>query len=110
MFLFSLNLSPFHQRKKKKKKKRSNHQKKKIKKERKIKSVRGFMLATKTTMSCSHLCHNIQGAFVNHHFARERWHALKFEGCEVRKKLEEKESKQRCNRLEKKMMVVVAVH
>ena len=42
------------------------------KEEEKQSSACGFMLARRTTMSCSHLCHNIQGAFVNHHFAKER--------------------------------------
>ena len=42
------------------------------KKKKKLLSARGFMLATRTTMSCSHLCHNLQGVFVNHHFAKQR--------------------------------------
>ena len=38
--------------------------------EEKQSSACGFMLATRTTMSCSHLCHNLQGAFVNHNFTK----------------------------------------
>ena len=48
----------------------SKPKKRKGKKEKKQLSAHGFMLATRTTMSCSHLCHNLQGAFVNHHFTK----------------------------------------
>ena len=55
------------------------------------------MLATRTTMSCSHLCHNLLDACQSSFCKIERMPALRSKGCEVRKKkkkkkLEEEES------------------
>ena len=48
------------------------------------------MLATRTTVSRSHLCHNLLGACQSSFCKIERMPVLKSKGCEVRKKREKK--------------------